>query len=167
MISRQVVWVLGGPGAGKSTLVRALLGFPTRLEGRWTVGSQCAAAGPYTGGTKDGPDSLPYSNDLLEDVLIKDAPKRTVLLLDGERFAQAWAVGAAPALPRIGLVLDAPVRELQTRRTQRGSPSMPDAWVQRAVDRAYRFARYLPRYHVLSGTRYENERQARQLLGLV
>jgi hypothetical protein len=89
---RSFLFLLGAPGAGKTTVTRALLGTPTSTLDRWTVGQKFAAAGPYTGAVLDGPDSLPYSNVLLEKALERGLllPPHLVAIFDGERFG-AWA----------------------------------------------------------------------------
>ena len=123
---RRVIYLLGPSGAGKTTLCRALLGPRTHTQGRWTIGARCAAAGPYTGNTLDGGDSLPRCMPVVEAMLdeIDSLPYGMPVLLDGQRWG-AWAMAALRGkVTRVALLLIAPTRILVARRKDRGSPAL-------------------------------------------
>jgi hypothetical protein len=126
---RHAVFILGAPGVGKTELTRGLLGSNTHIDGRWTVGKQFAAAGPYMGNVFDGPDALPYSVHVVRAMLSEFAWKSLPCIFDGERFC-AWVVrelkGQATCL---AIRLTAPVELLQQRRAKRGSPPATNAWL--------------------------------------
>jgi hypothetical protein len=150
---RPFLFLLGAPGAGKTTVTRALLGPKTAFIDRWTIGARFAAAGPYTGAALDGPDSLPFSRALLAKVLERglQLQRHTVPILEGERFAAAWALEALKgrAQPR-AVLLNAAIPTLRSRRAKRGSPPVPDAWYQRRIEACERTLALFPEQHILA-----------------
>lgn len=127
-MKRAVLFVVGPSGVGKTTLVRALLGSPTGELARWTVGTRCAAAGPYTGATLDGGDSLPGCMPVVEkmlDTMDLVLPPGLPVLLDGQRFG-AWAMTRlAGKATLVAVWMRAPVHVLASRRALRGSSGLP------------------------------------------
>lgn len=151
----MILFVVGAPGVGKTTLVRALLG----LEGgdlpeggylvpkpKWTVLPSAAAAGHYTGETFDGGDTVPYTG--AQDALAywrAHLAARALTVFDGDRFSNAGVLtwlrdhGHAPR----ALWLTAPSETLDTRRAARGSHQNA-AWMKGRATKAERFAGMLP-----------------------
>jgi GTPase SAR1 family protein len=107
-VSRLVVlWVVGPPGAGKTSLVRALMDHldpgQTRYlvdKPKWTVAPGLfAAAGHYTGSTFDGADTVPYNGVAAALSSWADGsafgtpcgPTPPLTILDGDRFSHETA----------------------------------------------------------------------------
>lgn len=140
---RQVVYLLGASGSGKTSTARALLGTRTTEVCRWTVGDRFAAPGPYRGQPLDGPDALPPTESALRTVLerIDGVPPGRVVLLDGERYAKRWAVDwLRPRASLSAVLLEATVDVLRRRRERRGSPPMPASWYEQRIVQAEREA---------------------------
>ncbi len=104
MAAMKVVWIIGDPGAGKTSIVRALLkedswhgtvGSLTQVTQRpkWTVGRYVVAAGHYTGEPFDGADTVPYNGamDALE-FWLDNFNSKSVTILDGDRFSNGAAL---------------------------------------------------------------------------
>lgn len=147
------LFVVGAPGAGKTTLVRALLGdllnYSTTNPPRpkWTIahdGSICAA-GWYVGHTFDGADRVPYNGANAALMYWRrwlwDTP---LAIFDGDRFSNMSTVdwmnveGARIRCVR----LDASATTLDCRRKLRGSRQNA-AWMKGRETKARRFAEKL------------------------
>jgi GTPase SAR1 family protein len=156
---RRVAFLLGPPGVGKTTLTRSLLGpkIKTDLVKGWTIGDGFCAAGRYVGSIHDGPDALPYSNALLENILedICQLPDDgTVVLFDGARFARDWVFAALKGkAQRVAVLLTAGIPTLRQRRELRGSVRMPDEWYRKEIEWADRVSRSLDRRYVVDASR--------------
>jgi energy-coupling factor transporter ATP-binding protein EcfA2 len=134
---RRLVFVLGCPGVGKTTLVRHLLGQDRREIGRWT------ALGPYKGDPLDGADQLPHARAVIErslERLFTDVPPELVALLDGTRFGHQDDEITRGRFDRIALLLTASPATIARRRAQRGSPGAAPEWLERQTTRARRLA---------------------------
>lgn len=144
-MDRVALFIVGASGAGKTALVRALLGYPgvTVERERWThsLNRPLTAAGIYRGATLDGADALPPAPQLLAamvgDVARMD-PARDILF-DGVRF------GAVSARALVGVrvrtvLLSASIETLTGRRARRGSPTTSRSWYVASIDRAARQA---------------------------
>jgi hypothetical protein len=163
-----VLWVVGPPGAGKTTLVRALLDAAdprgqryTTAGPKWTVvPGRLTLAGHYVGGTFDGADTVPYNGvePALRDWAASVVLQNPLTVLDGDRFSHGSALrffdrGDLQAFVRDGpdvrtaaVLLTAPSRVLAERRAERGSKQNP-AWVLGRETKARRFAESLGRDH--------------------
>jgi ribose 1,5-bisphosphokinase PhnN len=133
---RKVIFVMGASGVGKTELVRGLLGVGARTSGRWTIGSRCAAAGPYVGAVLDGPDQLPRTQNVVESMLDRmdsEVPAGLPILLDGNRFG-GWAIERLRGKAAIAaILLTAPTHILLSRRTARGSHGLSAARLEGAA----------------------------------
>ncbi len=154
-----VLWLVGEPGIGKTTLARELLGLygPYRVldepKQKWTITSdqntekRIAAAGHYTGDTFDGADTVGYSG---AEAHLKFwytflAPSFGVTLFDGDRFSHAGAVNffiknePTQKLVCVRLIDDTVVDDLaKKRRAARGS-NQNATWLKGRATKARNF----------------------------
>ena len=139
-----VVFVVGAPGVGKTTLVRELLE-PNRAlieSPKWTVGPTVCAAGHYVGGKFDGADTVPYNGvQTALQFWEQRLASRRVTILDGDRFSFAGAreFFAERGVRDTCLYLDAASGTIQARREQRGT-AQNATWVKGRVSKAANFA---------------------------
>lgn len=143
---RTVLWIVGEPGLGKTTLARALLGQPLTLTQKsapkWTVGPGGCAAGHYTGQAFDGADTIPYSGgqkvlkywqDILSDTRLT--------ILDGDRLSNFGSIrffNNQLDLRCVHLVAPHPGVG-KARRAARGS-RQNETWLKGRVTKARNFA---------------------------
>lgn len=139
-----VLFIVGPPGVGKTTAVRMMLGENVTLieKPKWTIVSNLAAAGHYTGKTFDGADSVPY-NGVKEALAYWDEHlkwSKTFTVLDGDRFSYAAskAFFEQRADRVCAMYFSASDAVLAHRRAERGSNQNP-AWVKGRVTKATKF----------------------------
>lgn len=144
---QTVLWVVGEPGVGKSSLVRGLMepGMTTVPKPKWTVGSEVVAVGHYTGANFDGGDTVPYNG--AEECLAywqANLRDKRLTLFDGDRFSNATAVAffrALAAPPRmVCAYLSAPAEVVLARRRARSTEVQNEQWVRGRATKARNFS---------------------------
>lgn len=150
-MSQTILFVVGPPGVGKTTLIRELLEPDSYFvqKPKWTVGpgKRVCAAGHYMGSTFDGADTVPY-NGVDAALAYWDSELRAhqLTIFDGDRFSHRGVVarfqrGSQHELRCLHLT--APDEVLAARREARGSHQNP-TWLKGRVTKARRFAEEFP-----------------------
>jgi hypothetical protein len=170
-VKTAVVWIVGEPGVGKTTLSRALLkefgGEPREIaKPKFTLfGDVVAAAGHWRGTTFDGADTLPISDIKPAIMYISEAlMDREMVLLDGDKLANA---GAVEALEDVGckpvcFFLANPHLAVE-RRLKRGT-NQNAVWVRGRRTKASNFYDRFPGYKQLLDPATDTEILVRQML---
>jgi hypothetical protein len=144
-MTANVLWIVGEPGLGKTTLVRRLLPAKASLHGspKWTVAGRLAAAGHYSGHVFDGADRVPYNG--VEDALAfwgANLSSTDLTLFDGDRFSHAgvrgWFHENVFNQRQLCVLVAADAHVGMERRAARGSNQAP-TWVKGRVTKARRF----------------------------
>lgn len=131
-----VLWVVGEPGVGKTTLTRLFLEPNSRLlaKPKWTIGGSIVAAGHYTGGAFDGADTVPYNGAKAALECWSELLRPTVFLtlFDGDRFSNANTRAFFDTYGKSHrqrcILLSAPAEVALARRVARGTTQNP-TWV--------------------------------------
>ena len=170
MKEHLVLYVLGEPGIGKTSLVRFLLrdalerdedgpkyeaSFTEPPNPKWTLANGTVAAGHYKGNAFDGADTIPYNGarkalEFWRDHLLVNA---TLTILDGARFATkpSLAFLRDSGVSIMGVHLVAPT-EAGYRRARRcddaGTEPQNASWVKGATTGAKNFATLIGAFDV-------------------
>ncbi len=145
-MNRTVVWIVGEPGAGKTTLARALLGpSPYTLNPwpKWTISGPLSAVGHYRGDVFDGGDTVPPGAIYPAlDFAYTHLADSSTIILDGLKFASKRAVETVRGWvdpPQVRcLLLECLPWSAEKRRLLRGPPQSA-AWIQGVRTRARNF----------------------------
>jgi hypothetical protein len=142
-VTPAVLWIVGEPGAGKTTLARALIGDVVALNDspKFTMGDVCAF-GHYTGKPFDGADTLPPSQILPALAYWKRSGLWLwpLTIIDGDKLANRNAVREiASAGVRVRCV-HLYASDAAERRAARSSVVQNRSWVKGRVTKARRFA---------------------------
>lgn len=152
MSRKQVVFIVGAPGVGKTTAISSLLDpwfMQLVQKPKWTLSPPYAAVGHYGGNTFGGGDTVPYdgaaeavrywSRELLSD------DRFHTFIFDGDRFSSD-AVLAMISVQSLESEFDlrcihitASQDDLDARRAARGS-KQNEAWMRGRATKARRFA---------------------------
>lgn len=143
-----VLWIVGEPGVGKTTVIRPFLeGALTYIaRPKWTIvgglsGSICAA-GHYRGEPFDGADTLPIGDIKLALAYWEECLRdRALTILDGDKLSTASALARVrEAGAEVRCVhLMASEEMVLARRAARGTKQDP-TWVKGRKTKAMRFA---------------------------
>lgn len=142
-----IVWLIGAPGAGKTTLVRSILNAakPSKVvevhKPKWTiVNDVLVLAGHYTGTTFDGADRVAYNgvNDALY-YWFKSLSKYPITIFDGDRFSHEKVWRAFEDHDRMVVHLKASNETLNARRQSRGS-NQNEIWLKGRASKVENFA---------------------------
>lgn len=151
-----ILWIVGEPGVGKTTLSRRLIlsigGEPLseRASPKFTFYERMAAAGWWRGDKFDGADTLAISQ-IKPALAVTSAMLRLgdtpLVLLDGDKLSSGKAVeflrGECPAVRLVCVALDAKPETAAARRAQRGTKQDP-TWVAGRRTKAANFAARFP-----------------------
>jgi ABC-type dipeptide/oligopeptide/nickel transport system ATPase component len=170
----QALWIVGEPGAGKTTLARTLIeGIPQLYrKPKWTVSGNVALAGHYQGGAFDGADTIPYNGAEAALIFWNEFLKVKVRLtvFDGDRFSNQNSLSRvfamSPAIQQLCVLVAPPRTVAAARRKERGT-AQNLAWVNGRNTKSLRFYKLFAADHGLilcKGSLVEQARQLRQWL---
>lgn len=141
-----ILWVVGEPGIGKTTLVRRLIEPDSYFVPRpkWTVGLSVCAAGHYYGETFDGGDTVPY-NGVAEALNFwrEQLHTKALTIFDGDRFSSAPTLEFFKVLGRRVrcAFISCKTPEIATmRREKRTISKQNETWVKGRRSKSLNFA---------------------------
>jgi GTPase SAR1 family protein len=156
MDSSTILWIVGEPGVGKTTIARQLLeSYGPRgqeyVTPKWTRFGNVAAAGWWRGGSFDGTDTLPISHIKLALPFYLNCIPCDLAVLDGDKLANQGVVNVATeaGCRIICFHLTGPSLAIQ-RRIARGTVQR-QSWVDGRRTKAQSF------YNKFPATRFEVE----------
>lgn len=145
-----VLFLLGSPGVGKTSLARRLLWSggrePTLMyRPKWSFTDSVCAAGHYKGELFDGADTIPYNG--ARDVLESWSHRFIhwpLTIFDGDRMSTKGTLEFLERFntPRVAILLKANPSSLSARRTVRGSDQDP-SWIKGRETKSDRFAQLI------------------------
>lgn len=148
---RMVLWIVGEPGIGKTTIARMLLESHWRrdleiISPKWTgFGPDMCAAGWWRGEKFDGADTLPISQIKLALPYWRDHMSHRVAVIDGDKLSNSGAVQVANEMgARMACVLLTGVSEAIDRRLVRGT-AQNEKWIDGRRTKARNFHHRFPR----------------------
>jgi hypothetical protein len=147
----RVLFIVGAPGAGKTTLVRGLLGMDRAdlpiggyliEKPKWTVTPALTAAGHYTNTTFDGADMVPYNGAAAALAYWQAhlAASSPLTIFDGDRFSNGGVLTTLRGHQLECVHLIAPASALEERRLARGS-NQNASWMKGRASKAANFAK--------------------------
>jgi hypothetical protein len=164
------MFVLGEPGVGKTTAVRALLGgvgtVALHANPKWTIAAPAmCAAGHYSGEAFDGGDTVPYNGAkaALEFWREKLRPIVPLTIFDGDRFSVDSTLKFLSECPGVvvrGVYLDDAADAIARRRLKRAretGKSQNEAWVKGRGTKAMRFAAKISAHKLAANRRNPTE----------
>lgn len=158
-----VLFLLGSPGVGKTSLARRLLwsgGQEPHLlyRPKWTFTDHVCAAGHYKGELFDGADTIPYNGAraVLEwwSHSFRTWP---LTIFDGDRMSTKGTLEFLDRFNanRVAVLLQADEYTLNTRRLARGS-KQDSSWIKGRETKSLRFAQMFSSYQQIVSTRYDS-----------
>jgi hypothetical protein len=138
------LFIVGEPGAGKTTLARSLLGTPPYsqvVKPKWTISGNVIAAGHYTGAMFDGADTVGY-NQVNETLMYWEASlisRLPLTIFDGDRFSHTKAFERVKkcAIPVcVHLLGGETVAERRRARSEQN-----ETWVKGRITKAVNFTK--------------------------
>lgn len=148
---RVVLWIVGAPGIGKTSLARQLIGPEPilNMKPKWSLSTDgaVAAAGHYSGLAFDGADTVPYNGATAAlEYWLRSLSKVALTLFDGDRFSNLgthqWVRVNAPdaRLCCVHLVAAPEVSAARRRIRAAGGRLQNETWIKGRVTKAQRFA---------------------------
>lgn len=142
-----VLFLLGAPGVGKTSLARRLLWSggrePTLLHRpKWSFTDMVCAAGHYRGELFDGADTIPYNGaKAVLEWWSHQFRTWPLTVFDGDRMSTKGTLEFLDRfnMQRYAILLQASPLDLIARRLERGSNQNP-AWVKGRETKSERFA---------------------------